>query len=210
MREMEDFIFVLDDAADLQICADIISSMDEHIKNFRCSGDYLPQSHRCPSSLRREDFQIYCPEELQYLYSVIGDIAFDALAAYKNNFNSLEPLLLYISTFKLQKTPVGGGFHNWHTEREGGGSSQNRELAWMLYLNDVEEGGETEFLYQSKRVIPKAGRIVIWPAGFTHPHRGNPPLSGDKYIATGWFKTAHDPCTQGLMEMHKAGNVNAR
>jgi hypothetical protein len=88
-------------------------------------------------------------------------------------------------SFKIQKTPIGGGYHIWHYE------SMNREschrlLAWMVYLNDVEEGGETEFLYQHMRVKPKQGTLLIWPAAFTHTHRGNPPLSNEKYITTGW------------------------
>lgn len=88
-------------------------------------------------------------------------------------------------SFKIQKTKIGGGYHVWHYE------SNNREmshrlLTWILYLNDVEEGGETEFLYQHMRVKPEQGTLVIWPAAFTHTHRGNPPLSNEKYIVTGW------------------------
>jgi len=88
-------------------------------------------------------------------------------------------------SFKMQKTNLREGYHVWHYE------SCNREiscrlLTWMLYLNDVEEGGETEFLYQSMRVKPKQGTLLIWPAAFTHTHRGNPPLSNEKYIVTGW------------------------
>jgi hypothetical protein len=56
------------------------------------------------------------------------------------------------------------------------------------YLNDVEEGGETEFLYQGVRVKPKKGTIILCPAAFTHTHRGNPPLSGDKYIINTWVQ----------------------
>ena len=62
-----------------------------------------------------------------------------------------------------------------------------RAFVFTIYLNDVEEGGETEFLHFSKRVKPKAGRIVIWPAPFPYLHRGNPPLSGKKYILTSWM-----------------------
>lgn len=61
-------------------------------------------------------------------------------------------------------------------------------LSYILYLNDVEEGGETEFLYYGKRIKPTAGTLLLWPAGFTHVHRGNPPLSGEKYILTGWVE----------------------
>jgi hypothetical protein len=88
---------------------------------------------------------------------------------------------------KIQKTLPTEGYHVWHCE-DAGLTNSNRILAWMIYLNDVKEGGETEFLYQSMRVAPKKGTLVIWPAGFSHMHRGNPPLSGEKYIMTGWFQ----------------------
>ncbi len=88
---------------------------------------------------------------------------------------------------KIQKTLPGGGYHIWHCEVNGMDSAR-RILVWTLYLNDDYEGGETEFLYQHKRIKPKTGSLVIWPAGFTHVHRGNPPLSGVKYIVTGWIE----------------------
>ena len=88
-------------------------------------------------------------------------------------------------SFKIQKTKVGGGYHVWHYE-SGNRENSNRLLTWILYLNDVHEGGETEFLYQHMRVKPEQGTLVIWPAAFTHTHRGNPPLSNEKYIVTGW------------------------
>jgi len=87
--------------------------------------------------------------------------------------------------FKIQKTKIGGGYHVWHYE-SGNRESSNRLLTWILYLNDVHEGGETEFLYQHMRVKPEQGTLVIWPAAFTHTHRGNPPISNEKYIVTGW------------------------
>jgi hypothetical protein len=58
----------------------------------------------------------------------------------------------------------------------------------ILYLNDVDEGGETEFLYQSIRIKPKKGTLILCPGSFTHTHRGNPPLSGEKYIVTTWIE----------------------
>lgn len=92
-----------------------------------------------------------------------------------------------VYSLKIQKTTKCQGYHSWHYEADARESSQ-RLLAFTIYLNDVEDGGETEFLYQSKRVNAEAGKVVIFPAGFTHTHRGNPPMSGNKYIITGWFE----------------------
>ena len=94
---------------------------------------------------------------------------------------------LSYTTFKIQKTLPTEGYHTWHIEHMPGFHYSSRALVFTIYLNDVEEGGETEFLHQSVRVKPKTGRIVIWPAGFPYVHRGNPPLSGEKYILTSWM-----------------------
>ena len=91
----------------------------------------------------------------------------------------------------LQKTEIGGGYHKFHTENAGYGNS-SRMLAWMIYLNDVQDGGETEFPMQRQRIKPKANMGLIWPGGVTHFHRGLPPYSNEKFILTGWLTTAGD------------------
>ena len=93
----------------------------------------------------------------------------------------------YYTQLKIQKTLPTEGYHIWHIEHGKGFDNEARAFVFTIYLNDVEEGGETEFLHFSKRVKPKTGRIVIWPAGFPYVHRGNPPLSGEKYILTSWM-----------------------
>ena len=75
------------------------------------------------------------------------------------------------------------GYKAWHCEHGRGDDSSKRILAWMFYLNDAKSG--TEFKYYST-INAKRGRCVIWPAGFTHTHRGVIPNKGLKYIATGW------------------------
>ena len=96
---------------------------------------------------------------------------------------------LHYTNIKLQQTVPTGGYHIWHCEWGGGGTQEifRRFLTYIIYLNDIEDGGETEFLHQSVRVKPKTGRIVIWPAGFPYYHRGNPPLKEEKYIITSWI-----------------------
>lgn len=88
---------------------------------------------------------------------------------------------------KVQKTEIGEGYHVWHFESSARIAS-NRIMLYIMYLNDVEEGGETEFLYYPKRIKPKKGTITLIPAGFTHTHRGNPPISNEKYVVTGWIE----------------------
>tara|TARA_A100001201_G_scaffold64505_1_gene60737 strand:+ start:1911 stop:2501 length:591 start_codon:yes stop_codon:yes gene_type:complete len=95
---------------------------------------------------------------------------------------------LYYTTLKIQKTLPTEGYHVWHIEHGKGFENECRAFVFSIYLNDIEEGGETEFLHFSKRVKPKKGRIVIWPAAFPYVHRGNPPLSGEKYILTSWMR----------------------
>lgn len=85
-----------------------------------------------------------------------------------------------------------GGYFHWHSEVyphpvDPNQDSLHRTVLWMFYLNDVQEGGETEFYYQNLKSKPKQGTMVIAPAGFTHTHRGNKPISGDKYIFTSWI-----------------------
>jgi len=95
---------------------------------------------------------------------------------------------LSIQDIKIQKTVPGQGYHVWHHEHGVGGRAHRRLLAFSLYCNNVDEGGETEFLYQKVRFKPIRGNLLLWPSYFTHAHRGNPPLSGEKYIVTGWIE----------------------
>ena len=106
---------------------------------------------------------------------------------YVAEYDILKDVDLKCTSVKMQKTIPGAGYHVWHSE-QGNGESNGRCLVYSLYLNDIEEAGETEFLYQQLRIPPKENSMVIWPAAFTHTHRGNV-VHGEKskYIVTGWF-----------------------
>jgi hypothetical protein len=96
-----------------------------------------------------------------------------------------------ILDLKIQKIEKTQGYHKWHNEMMNSGT-RNRFATFILYLNTVEQGGETEFLNQSLRIDPVKNRFVLFPATYTHVHRGNPPLSGTKYIITGWVEFGFD------------------
>jgi len=93
-----------------------------------------------------------------------------------------------LETVNIQHYKPGGAFHAWHTERAGGTHpGSTRHLAFMTYLNDVSDAGETEFLHQELKVKPEKGLTLIWPCDWTYTHRGVPSPTEDKYIITGWF-----------------------
>jgi len=94
-----------------------------------------------------------------------------------------------VESIKIQMYSPGESFSIWHTERAVCHMpSTARHLVFMTYLNTVEEGdgGETEFYHQQKKVRPEKGKTVIWPADWTHTHRGLE-ASQPKCIITGWF-----------------------
>jgi hypothetical protein len=142
----------------------------------------------------------------KYIYTLVGAVSlslkhpktgqlvtltrenFDELG--EPNFNQLVGVLYRYGNLQVQRYVKGsGGYPHWHSEvfpKDASCEPLHRVLAWQYYLNDVTEGGETEFFYQQRKVEAKAGRLVIFPSGFTHTHRGNVSRSEDKYIITSW------------------------
>ena len=80
---------------------------------------------------------------------------------------------------KRYKTGIG----NFLDHVDAGDSiSARRFLVFFVYLNDVVEGGETEFPTLDLTISPVCGTILIFPSLWTFLHRGNIPISNDKYI----------------------------
>jgi hypothetical protein len=187
----ENFIGVYEEAFTKEYCDSVI----EHFDNAKKAGLTINrQQDQGISKLSKDDLQLYAHDtiKLNYFMGLITDfnrILWEQIyPEYANTFATLKEYAHHASyAYKVQKTEIGQGYHIWHSEHMSRDTS-NRVLAWTLYLNDVEEGGETEFLYYPKRVKPKTGTFVMWPAGFTHTHRGNPPISNTKYIVTGWIE----------------------
>jgi len=93
-----------------------------------------------------------------------------------------------IPTFQIQKYNKGDGhFNGWHYENASLRSSL-RTFVFIIYLNEVNEGGETEILFSNQKIKPKVGTVLIHPAFYPFVHRGNMPISNDKYILTGWLE----------------------
>ena len=91
-----------------------------------------------------------------------------------------------IERINIQKYNPNQGFHAFHSERVGLDSMQ-RHLVFMTYLNDVTDGGETEWLYQNTKLKAEKGLTVIWSADWSLVHRGIASPTQTKYIITGWL-----------------------
>ena len=109
---------------------------------------------------------------------------------YRQMFSSLQPVdsapqMVY--EMKIQRTKPGEGYHVWHWEQMSR-SDVTRFMVIQVFLNDVEEGGETEWLYYPRRIKAKQGTLLIFPGNYTHTHRGNQPLSGNKYTINTWLE----------------------
>ena len=140
------------------------------------------------NNLEKKDFAAHVFNFKEDLSFPIHSFLKKCMDIYVTEYSYLINYFPLIPTgYKFQTTYPSGGYHIWHAESVGF-RLRNRVAVWTLYLNDIEEGGETEFLYQSIRVSPKKGTICIFPSQFTHLHRGNPPLSKTKHIVTGWIE----------------------
>jgi hypothetical protein len=115
---------------------------------------------------------------------------------YSNKYTYLKTIKTSTTNCKIQRTDPSEGYHIWHAEagpfnNKDYTAYERRAVVFSLYLNTLDsstEGGETEFLYQRRRIPAVENTLVLWPASYTHMHRGNAVLgSKSKYIITGWF-----------------------
>jgi hypothetical protein len=185
---IENFIGIFKNAFTKEFCEDAI----KHYEDMVSSGHGINRFEFEKSARTdKDDTQVFADDvdyiPLRKLKKEFNELFWTKFfPIYEQEYSSLKESGRHVNySFKIQKTKIGGGYHVWHYE-SGSREYCNRLLTWILYLNDVQEGGETEFLYQHMRVKPEQGTLVIWPAAFTHTHRGNPPLSNEKYIVTGW------------------------
>jgi hypothetical protein len=180
---MTDFISIYDNVLSSEECENFIQYIEELEKN-----SLLFQEKEKLHSINHKSINFSHHYNLS-AWSWIGEKYFPIIQSYVNDYIRTYSILsnsrYLIYDVKSKKIPAGGGFHDWHFESTDPISS-SRTFVIQLYLNTINEGGETEFLYLNKRINAKEGRLIIFPAGFTHTHRGNPPINQTKYILSSW------------------------
>ncbi|WP_413678621.1 2OG-Fe(II) oxygenase [Prochlorococcus sp. MIT 0916] len=122
------------------------------------------------------------------VFKAYFDQLFECFKNYVDEWSFLEKISkrLEIGSFNLQRYKSGQHFKEIHTERFSL-ESLHRIFAFMTYLNDVSEGGSTYFNHYDLEIKPRKGLTLIWPAEWTHAHRGDILKKGSKYIITGWI-----------------------
>jgi hypothetical protein len=172
---------------------DLIDKYLNYFKHCEKQGIVLPRKDRHSHEIEDSSTSLFTGNFFigtDYINKPFVDIVFkDVYPLYLRKYSFLSKNYGFHTIYdaKIQKTNSGQGYHIWHAE-SAFVEKRNRILAFSLFLNNVENGGELEFLYQKHRFKPVRNTFLLWPSGFTHLHRGNPPLSGSKYIITGWIE----------------------
>ena len=143
---------------------------------------------------RKSCHQLGCKfSEGNIISSIVRSALFPYLDKYKKQYPSLHSVApwRYVDYFNFQKYDgEDDGYKIWHCEHDPHKfHTSRRVLAWMFYLNNAKCG--TEFKHYPT-VQAKMGRLIIWPAFWTHLHRGVLPNKGLKYIITGWASYKHN------------------
>jgi hypothetical protein len=183
-RRNPDFIEIYDHALSQKECEILINYFEKSNEvqyGLIADGSYYPDRKKCLQI--KLDLNDSSPS---------SNIVREKLSLYLNQYRKKYSLELentqhwnFFPYAAFQKYDgKEDGFKTWHCEHGDGESDSKRIMAWMFYLNDAKCG--TEF-YNSPTIKAKRGRCVIWPAFWTHVHKGVTPNIGLKYIVTGWI-----------------------
>ncbi len=180
------FIYVVDDAIPLDACSEMTSRFErhpeQHYEGLIGENQELHDEVKKSTDLRisgRPDWKEFDQLLFQSLQKAKRSIAMIHPFFSSNHFKDMG--------YNLQRTQTGEYYH-WHVDHGPGGTTSQRALVAIWYLNDVPgPGGATEFMHQNLSIQPSAGRLVLFPPYWTHLHRNSTLEQGVKYIATTWM-----------------------
>ncbi len=93
--------------------------------------------------------------------------------------------LFRLGGYKLQRHETENAVSSFYQSdcypQQHSDDSLHQILSFYIFLNDVEQGGETEFSYQSIQFQPRRGDMLVFPAYYTHAYRNHAPVSNNKY-----------------------------
>jgi len=215
------YLMTLDGALSEELCEEFLESSRHHYKTLFSPGSTIGGIRPdMKSSMDARIDSIYLKEiglDSVSVFSTMHQKAMKAmhiaLGKYKETYRELWPAPGLTDTgFRFQHYIQAGGWYRQHCdgtpwEWHASGGQRQRVLAVIIYLNTIESGGGTKFPEQKQIVSAKAGRVAVFPAGWTHPHQGLTPLSSDKFIfssfitceRTDWDKAKDEKKDESLL-----------
>lgn len=182
-----DFIGVYEKAVPHDMCQKIINYFEDN-RNLQFRGRFIKDGEiqRLPEVKDSIDMTLDLFDEIDPSVILRRTIQFytdQYLHKYRSTF--LVSSFSAERQYNVQRYKPGQGYHALHCENYGPGV--NRVLAWALYLNTVTDGGGTYFSEYDKTIDAVEGTFTIFPAFWTHTHKGIVSNTETKYIATGWY-----------------------
>ncbi len=200
MYEIDDFILTQHKAIPQDACESWVKHTNENIevlKQFKINleigfGEQESPGVRIRHRVERSDdfnfpLSVTQSEMHMEILNVITGVVNAGILQYIETYPHLNNLgNLTNPQSKYHIVGPMGGYHKLHAEWYGSRPDSCRILVWHLSLTTHQDQGELEFLHQGKRIAPEAGRLIIFPAGFTHVHKGNIMRTEFKHYITGW------------------------
>jgi hypothetical protein len=188
---VDDFIAFFEELLSPELCAEIVERFEDSGQAEPGRVFHSDRGHE--KNVDKLSFDLPIPDRGTWapIFRQVHEAVSKGIEALLPHHPSLRVYPLASSGYKIQMYPVGRGKFAWHVDALGP-LTQARLLALILYLNDVEEGGETAFHYQKREVEPRAGSAIFFPTAWTHMHCGRVPRSGNKYVITSFFQYQMD------------------
>lgn len=193
--ELKDFVYVRKNVFPKEFCDNIIEDFESRPDKLREGQSGAGVDTDVKNSLdlnllnepdmrekyTKQIFQGFNQTVREFMFSLPHQDIFEPFHFMFNNNDTSYDIC------QMQKYKKGEGHYNaFHFEADQL-STTKRQFVFILYLNDVKEGGETELLYGGTKVKPQVGSILVHPAAFPFVHKGHMPISDDKYIITTWL-----------------------
>lgn len=199
---MDTYIYVINKNLESSLCKEMIDKYENDENKYKGVTGY---SNKANPEIKKTTDLLIDKKKWDYIDKILEKKLKEGIIKYIKhiyNITNCQPSFINLGNlndtgFMIQKYKKNDGFYIWHDDQKYTKNIGTRILTFLWYLNTVEEGGETEFI-NGKKIKPQEGSLLIFPSDWSYVHRGNMPLSNDKYICTGWLYSGFETYNEKL------------
>ncbi|AIX16551.1 hypothetical protein Syn7803US13_26 [Synechococcus phage ACG-2014f] len=190
---MIDYLTIPNSLSD-KLCDDIIHKFDsdDRVDYGKINmGDVDTEVKRC------KELFISILDNWRDLDNQVFNASVKGLSQYREYINELYDADYLLGSdnsdqgYRVKRYDIGEDYFHWHHDLRIDENRRMRSVAFIWYLNDVEEGGETEFS-NGLKIRPEKGKLLLFPSTWNNVHRGNTPISNTKYAITSFLYSSYD------------------